>query len=202
MTGNSRASGLLALIALVSIAAGTLFAAARPPVARSDQPGEPTRLGPRHAASRPRAVLLQIFGGDRRAPQQEVSITTIFPERTFSVMADTDMEIGSEEELAAQVREIFSLESLVSLGSSHVSLPGGAALVDDGGVQMRVSIHGQQVSDGAVRLVISAAHGAEETVATSVIARVGKTIVLAGPSMGGDAAGEGVLFLCLTVLAP
>lgn len=187
------ASVLLAVVwsGAITIPGRVLFEEQR--AAAADAPGEAVRPGPDR-------ILVQIYRGRRMASDQEVSITTIFRPRSFVVLADADVSGGSEETLVAQVREIFSLGEVISLGSSIVPLAGGAALLDEDGHRLELRIEGHHVGDRAARLVVSALHDGREIVATSVIARTDKTIVLAGPGTGRAGSDEDINFVCLTPL--
>ena len=146
----------------------------------------------------PDHVLVQLFRGRTRATGQEVSITTIFRERSFTVLADADVTGGSEEDLKSRVREVFSLKELASLGSSIVPLSGGSAVLDDNGHRLEVRLEGQAVGGHAARLFVSESHDGEEVVASSVIAGSGKTVVLASPPVPVAAGGTEINFICLT----
>jgi len=161
------------------------------------QPAPPSgsrSYGPRP----PDHVLVQLFRGRTQATGQEISITTIFRERSFTVLGDADVTGGSEEELKSRVREVFSLKELASLGSSIVPLSGGSAVLDDNGHRLEVRVEGQPVGGHAARLLVSESHDGEEVVASSVIARSGKTVVLAGPPAPVAAGGTEINFVCLT----
>ena len=109
-----------------------------------------------------------------------------------------DVTGGSEEELKTQLREIFSLKELASLGSSIVSLAGGSAVLDDNGHRVEIHVEGQPVGLRAARLVVSQVNDGQEIVAGSVIARTGKTVVLAGPPADDATGGHEIAFVCLT----
>jgi hypothetical protein len=147
-------------------------------------------------------VMLQLFRGSTAGSHSEVSITTIFSARTFTVLADADLAQGAEDDLRSQVKEIFSLKEIVSLGSSMVPLAGGSALLDDDGRQVAIRIEGQPVGGRAVRLVVSQMRDGREDVATSVVARYGKTIVLAGPAPSAASGDQEIIFVCLTAISP
>ncbi len=147
-------------------------------------------------------VMLQLFRGSTAGSHSEVSITTIFRERTFTVLADADLAQGAQDDLRSQVKEIFSLKEIVSLGSSMVTLAGGSALLDDDGRQVAIRIEGQPVGARAVRLVVSQMRDGREDMATSVVARYGKTIVLAGPAPSAASGGKEIIFVCLTAISP
>jgi len=147
-----------------------------------------------------RPVLVRILRGLKSRSDQEVSITTMFRSPTFSVMADAEVAASSEAELLAHIREIFSLEEIASVGSSIVALPGGSAVLDDNGRQLEIRIQGERLGSRAVRLMVSQSWGGRQVVATSVIARAGKTIVLVGPATPGSQAGHEIDFVCLTPL--
>lgn len=158
----------------------------------------PNAAAPRPWLRPPDHVLVQLLRGRTRSSGQEISVTTIFRERSFTVLADADVRGGSEEELKTQVREIFSLKELASLGSSIVPLTGGSALLDDAGHRVAIHIEGQPVGGQAARLVVSEVYDGTEIVAGSVIARGGKTVVLAGPPAPGADGGQEIDFVCLT----
>ena len=160
---------------------------------------------PLPAAAAPAAedgVLVTMFRGRVLDSRQEVSITTIFREPSFTVLGDADLAFDSEDEIRAHVRDLFSLGEVVSQGSSRVALSGGSAmLLDEGGRHLaQIRVQGQRVGEHAVRLVVSEASGGKEVVATSVVARRGKTIVLAGPAAPGRDGAEEISLLCLTPL--
>ena len=142
------------------------------------------------------AVLVRMYRGRMQPALQEVSITTIFRDESFTVVGDEDITGDSDADLAAHLEKLFSLEEVVSLGSSLVPLSGGSALVNDG---WEIHVEGQRVGDRAVRLIVWKKRDGEGVVATSVITRRGKTIVLAGSSStrAGD---DGPYFVCLTPL--
>ena len=143
------------------------------------------------------AVLVRMYSGRVLPTTQEISVTEIFREPTFTVLADPAISQASEAELMAHAREIFSLAELSSLGSSIVSLTGGSAILNDGSRNLEIEIHGQYVSDDTVRLIVSRKRDGEEVVATSVVARRGKTVILVGTPApdGGD-----LPLICLTPL--
>ena len=150
----------------------------------------------------PGRILVQIFRGHTIASAQEVSITTIFRGRSFVVLADADLSGNPgnpDDELGSQVREIFSLGEVDSLASSVVPLPGGSALFDDGGGRhIEIRIEGHPLAGRAVRLVVSELRDGAEAVATSVVAKAGRTVVLAGPATDGNAGDQEINFVCLT----
>jgi len=146
--------------------------------------------------------MLQLFRGSTAGSHSEVSITTIFRELTFTVLADADLTQGAEDDLKSQVKEIFSLKEIVSLGSSMVALAGGSAVLDDDGRQVAIRIEGQPVGGRAVRLVVSQMRDGREEMATSVVARYGKTIVLAGPAPTAASRNKEIIFVCLTAILP
>ena len=150
------------------------------------------------SARPPDHVLVQLFRGRTQPSREEVSITTIFRERSFTVLGDADVAGGSEEELKSQVREVFSLKELSSLGSSIVSLSGGSAVLDENGHRVEIHVEGQPVGGQAARLVVSEVQDGQEVVASSVIARTGKTVVLAGPPAPKATGGREIDFVCLT----
>ncbi|HKY31276.1 MAG TPA: hypothetical protein VJV23_01985 [Candidatus Polarisedimenticolia bacterium] len=183
-------------------AVGTLRAPVEPvPEPRMIADCRPPSPSEALAPQRPDGVLVQIFRG-RATPRadREVSITTIFRERSFSVLTDAEAMIGSEEGLRERVRHLFSLAEVDSLGASLVDLPGGSAVLDDGGERVLVRLEGRPVGDHSVRLMVEASVAGEESVATSVIARHGRTVVLAGAAAGPGAADEVLRFICLTPL--
>lgn len=142
-------------------------------------------------------VLVRLFRGRTHASQEEVEITTIFHEPGFSVVADT-ATTGSDQGIQDHVKEVFSLREIASLGSSHIPLRGGSVIVDEAEHREEIRLSGQPVGRHAVRLVVSEAHDGREIVATSVIARRGRTVVLAGH--GARADDTDVTFICLTPL--
>jgi hypothetical protein len=143
----------------------------------------------------PQQILVQIFRARPLTAGGGVEVTTIFRGPSFTVLADSVGVIGSEDALRERVRDLFSLEQVDSIGSSLVDLPGGSALLDDGGRPLEVRLSGQPVGDRALRLVVAASLDGTGTVSTSVIARQGKTIVLAGQPSATE---PHVRFLCLT----
>ncbi|HET9482089.1 MAG TPA: hypothetical protein VFP98_10065 [Candidatus Polarisedimenticolia bacterium] len=148
-------------------------------------------------------ILVQVLRGSMVDSAQEITVTTIFREQSFSVLAGAELAGASEDELRAHVRDIFSLKEVTSLGTSVVPLSGGEALLDDGR-RLRVRIRGESMGDRAFRLVVSEVRDGKETVASSVIAREGRTVVLAGPPAAGEpgrGADGAVSFLCLTPIA-
>jgi hypothetical protein len=154
----------------------------------------------------PGSVLVQVLRGSASSPapriapeaSQEISVTTIFRERSFTVLADPDMAAGSEEQLKAHLARIFSLRQVDSLSNSLVPLAGGSAVLEVGGHRVQIRIAGQLVGDLASRLEVSEVRDGEEVVASSVIARQGKTIVLVGPAAPGRRGDQEVSFICLT----
>lgn len=145
-------------------------------------------------------ILMQIYRGDIRTTPREVSTTTIFRENSLTERDGVDPARLSGEDVIDQVREIFSLEEVSSLGSSVVPLFSGVALVDDEGSEARIRLTGQAVDEHSVRLVISQQRDGEEDFATSVVARYGKIVMLAGPTSRSDGR-DVMLFICLTPLS-
>ncbi|HZI92840.1 MAG TPA: hypothetical protein VFE84_01240 [Patescibacteria group bacterium] len=197
---------LLATVACAVVAASA--AALSSPARLAPSKAVEQRLGPafvaftppdpRPLARPPDHVLVQLFRGRTQPSREEVSITTIFRERSFTVLGDADVAGGSEEDLKSQVREVFSLRELSSLGSSIVALSGGSAVLDDNGHRVEIHVEGQPVGGQAARLVVSEVQDGQEIVASSVIARMGKTVVLAGPPASGATGGREIDFVCLT----
>jgi hypothetical protein len=142
-------------------------------------------------------VLMQIYRGDMKASSREVSTTTIFREHSVTGADGADSARLPGEDVSDQVREIFSLEAVSSLGSSMVRLFGGVAVVDDEGSEVRIQMTGQPVDEHSVRLVIAQRRDGEEYFATSIVARYGKTVMLAGPT-SRSAGRDVMLFVCLT----
>jgi hypothetical protein len=190
-----------ALVATVLAAAAVTALAMAPPrlsipppvLPPAWQPADPP--DPVLAQGGPDRILVQIFRARPLSTGEGVEVTTIFRGPSFTVLADSDGMIGSEAALREGVRDLFSLEQVDSIGSSLVDLPGGSALLDDGGRLLKVRVSGQPVGDRALRLVVSASLDGAGTVSTSVIARQGKTIVLAGQPSPAE---PHVRFLCLT----
>jgi len=189
---------LLTLTVAGAVAAVSL--STRPPAL--DPPDMPVRF----IASVPPAphpggtVLLQVFRGRMRSTRSEISVSTIFRGASFSVVADPEIAGGSEPELIKHLKELFSLKEVVSLGSGRVELAGGSAVMDDDGHSLEIRVEGQPTGRNAVRLIVSQSRDGDEIVATSVIARHGKTVVLAGPSAPGVDGDGGISFVCLTAL--
>jgi hypothetical protein len=184
---------------LLAVRAGAISPAAR--VFFGDSPS-PAKAAPEPSAARtgPHRLLVQLFRGRTLASAQEVSITTIFRPRSFVVLADADVTGGSEQALISQVGEIFSLGEVVSLGSSIVPLSGGAALLDDDGDRIELRLEGHALGGRAARVVVSELRDGLEVVATSVIARSGKTVVLAAPATARARGDQQIIFVCLTPL--
>lgn len=153
------------------------------PAAAAVAPGDPGR------------VLVQIFRGRARSVDGAVEVATIFRDPGFALLADAPVMVESEEALQARVRDLFSLDEVDLVGSSLVPLPGGAAVMDDGGRRVKVRVEGERVGHRALRLVIGASLDGSGEVTTSVIAREGHTVLLAGQPSAGH-----VSFLCLTPL--
>lgn len=169
------------------------------PAAAQEPPGG-TVAGPAIDRRESGRVLMQIYRGDIKTTSREVSTTTIFRDHSLIAGDGVDAARLSGEDVIDQVREIFSLEEVSSLGSSMVPLFGGVAVVDDDGREARVRLMGQPVDEHSVRLVISQQRDGEEDFATSVIARYGKTLMLAGPTSRSDGR-DVMLFVCLTPLS-
>ena len=150
---------------------------------------------PAAAAGEPGRVLVQIFRGRARADDGGVEVATIFRDQGFAVLADEPVMVESEQALQDRVRDLFSLDEVDLVGSSLVPLPGGAAVMDDGGRRVQVSVEGTRVGHRALRLVIGASLDGSGEVTTSVIAREGRTVLLAGQPSAGN-----VSFLCVTPL--
>jgi hypothetical protein len=195
----AQAGLLFATTLALAVWAGATSPASRVIFQDSDSPsqGAPT---PSAARTGPHRLLVQLFLGRTIASAQEVSITTIFRPRSFVVLADADVTGGSEQALISQVREVFSLGEVVSLGSSIVPLSGGAAMLDDDGDRIELRLQGHALGERAVRLVVSELRDGQEVVATSVIARSGKTVVLAGPAAARARGDQEINFVCLTPL--
>ena len=132
------------MTALAVILTAAAVAAAIGPAVRFVLPPDVrdvSQLMPRSGPAGPARLLVQIFRGHTVSTGQEISITTIFRERSFVVLADADLTGNPDEELGSQVREIFSLREVDSLASSVVPLAGGSALFDDGsgrGIEIRI----------------------------------------------------------------
>jgi len=195
---------VLSLSLLVALTA----AGAATAVSLSNRPKsiEPPETAPRFVPTAPaapstdKAVLLRVFRGRTRTTRSEISVSTIFRGPSFSVLADPDITGSTEQELTAHLKEIFSLKEVVSLGSGRVELAGGSAVMDDDGHSLEIHVEGQPAGRNTVRLMVSQTRDGAEVVATSVIARHGKTVVLAGPSASGSGDDGGVSFVCLTPL--
>lgn len=185
---------LLSCLGIAALASGTALARLAPSRAAGEPPALAAPSQPGHGP-----ILVQMFRGQMLASEQEVSITTIFRAPTFAVLADAELTEGTEEALMAQVRDTFSLREMTSLGSSLVSPEGGSAILDDNGRRFEIRIQAEPVGSRARRLVVSAIQQGVEVVATSVIARAGRTIVLAGPA-GPSRPHQEIDFICLTLL--
>lgn len=184
------------LLLVAAAAAGAIDPAAR--LARAARTGAQDSEARHAEPAGPGRLLVQIFRGHTVPTSQEVSITTIFRERSFVVLADAELT-ANPEELGSQVRELFSLREVDSLASSVVPLAGGSALLDDGGGRdIEIRIEGRPLAGRAVRLVVTELRDGSEAVATSVITRAGKTVVLAGPATDGNAGDQEINFVCLT----
>ena len=201
------AVGSAALLALFALAASAAVISS-PDRQAPQVPAPPqTPAASAYPLRPPDHVLVQLFRGRTRATGEEINITTIFRERSFTVLGDADVTGGSEEELKARVREVFSLKELASLGSSIVPLGaadgdnggnGASAVVDDNGHRIEVRVEGQAIGGLSARLLVSESHDGREVVASSVIARSGKTVVLAGPPATLPSGGTEINFVCLT----
>ncbi len=138
------------------------------------------------------AVVVRMFQGRLLSSENEVEVTTIFPGPGFTMVPDAgeaDPRRDATDEadgIADHLRGIFSLGEVRALGASRVPLTGGSALVHEGDAITEIRLQGRPVGLTAVRLVVSQRRDGEEVMATSVLARRGKTIVLAGASGGGD----------------
>jgi len=186
-------AAVAALFVLIALCTAAIDSPAAPTLAPAGPDTKTARFHP------PDHVLVQLFRGRTQPSPQEISVTTIFRERSFTVLGDADVTGGSEEELKTRLLEIFSLKELSSLGSSIVALAGGSAVLDDDGHRFEVHVEGQPVGGNAARLVVSESHDGTELVASSVIARTGKTVVLAGPPAPAGS-GREINFVCLTPL--
>lgn len=200
MRGPSRAQyvAFTIMAGFITMAVAELGHGTRDPSATADAPARSFSATRAPAAAASDAILVRMFRGHMGQSSQEVSITTIFREPTFTVL-DEASDDDSEELLRQHIKEIFSLAKIASLGSSTVSLAGGSVFLDEGSRVTRIHVTGQAVGSGAVRIVVSQANQGAEMVATSVIARRGRTAVLAGTSEGAARAGD-LLFICLTPL--
>jgi len=156
-----------------------------------------------HAVSRDAAVvsgairadepqgLIRMFRGRLIPSTQEVEVTTFFRDPGFLLLSGADgagaQDAGLDEEIVAHARGVWSLGEVTPLGASRMSLAGGAVVVDGGPHLMRLTIEGQPVGPDSARLLVSQSNEGKEVVATSVVARRGRTIILAGgrnPSEG------------------
>lgn len=183
---------LLVLAAAAAIAALSLPAGGSLPSGRVDPPV--TRPGAEPAAS----ILVELLRGTAQSTAPEVSITTIFRDQTFTLLAGDAPDGRAQEDLHRHIREMFGLAELTSLGSSLVPMAGGSAILDVEGGRIEFRIDGQPMSDRIYRLVVSERRGGREEVATSVLARRGRTVVLAGPTTPHPGEGPGFSFVCLT----
>jgi len=150
------------------------------------------------------SVLVRMFRGRLLASPDEVEVTTIFPGPGFTVLSDVTLEVdpfdatdAEIEEITAHLRGIFSLGQVTSLGSSRVALRGGSAMVNEGPRVTGIRLEGHPVGLTAARLVVTETRDGAEVMATSVLARRGKTIVLAGAS---EDSGDDLLLVSLTPL--
>ncbi len=162
-----------------------------------ESPGAREAIPAREDASP--VVLVSLLRGERGPRDAEVHVTTVFGERSFVLPAGEDAGAPTEDEVAAQARTVFSLRSVAPLGSSILPLSGGTALLEDSGRRASIRIEGTRAGAGSVRLVVTLMQDGREPVATSVVALIGRAVVLTGPD---PAAAEGSLFLVrLTPLA-
>lgn len=143
-------------------------------------------------------IEVEILSGRLSAGEDEVSITTIFREDTFTLLATETPDGGARELLHRHVRELFSLEEVVSLGASRVPLTGGSAIFEADGERMEIHVQGQMAGGQMVRLVVSNVRNGQEEVATSVLARRGRTVVLTAPGPANAGREARMTFVCLT----
>ncbi|HEY3176436.1 MAG TPA: hypothetical protein VGK94_11840 [Candidatus Polarisedimenticolia bacterium] len=191
-----RAGLLFCATAALAVWAGTM-----PPTGRV-LPQDPLTAPPgrRAVPPGPDRLLVQLFRGRAFSTRQEVTTTTILRPRSFALPGDADVAGGSQEALISQLREVFSLDDVTSLGSTIVPLSGGAALLDDDGHRIELRLEGHAVGGRAARIVVWELHDGREVVASSVIARSGRTVVLAGPPAAAGDSDQEVSFVCLTPL--
>ncbi len=199
MTRRALYLSLLLALTAAGAAAGVSLSTRPEPI---EPPDIPTRfIAPTSPAPlTDQAVLLRVLRGRTQPTRSEISVSTIFRGPSFSVVADPDITGNTEQELIAHLKDIFSLQEVVSLGSGRVELAGGSAVMDDDGHSIEIRVEGQPAGRNTVRLMVSQTRDGVEVVATSVIARHGKTVVLAGPGSSGTPDYDGISFVCLTPL--
>jgi len=151
--------------------------------------------------------LVRVYRGRLLPSTQEVEVTTFFRDREFLLIDEADaseqQDGGLEDEIVAHARRVYSLGEVTSLGGSRMALTGGAVVVDGGPHLTRLSIEGRPVGRDAAQLLVSQSNDGREIVATSVIARRGRTIILAGgggASRGSDTREDEILLVAFTLL--
>ena len=202
-----RASLAICLAALLSLAlawgqrGAHLPGASVPMTPRAAALSEPQRAAVSAAASEaPQRVLLRLFRGRREPAGQDVSVTTLLGPGVPTVVVDPELAEATDDDLRAQLRSVFSMSQVLALGSTITELAGGRALLDDGvGLPLEISIAGQPATARAARLVLSLRRAGRELIATSLVVRSGRTVIVAGPQ--GDAStGDDLIFVAVTVI--
>lgn len=147
--------------------------------------------------------LIRMFRGRLIPSTQEVEVTTFFRDAGFLLLSGADgtgaQDAGLEDEIVAHARGVWSLGEVTPLGASRMSLSGGAVVVDGGPHSTRLTIEGEPVGPDSVRLRVSQSNEGKEVVATSVVARRGRTIILAGGGSSGSSDDE-LLLVAFTLL--
>ncbi len=156
------------------------------------------------AASAPRhQVLLRFFRG-RSEKRNEVNVTTLLGAGGPPIVETPDITAASpaasDDELRGQLAAAFSLPEVVALGSAVTSFGGGRALLDDdAGLPLEVRIDGRQAGSHSVLLILSLRRGGREELATSLMVRSGRTVIVAGPQSPPED-GECLILIAVTVI--
>jgi hypothetical protein len=175
-----RAGIAVGLAALLSLAlAWGQRGALRPGIS---VPAMPSAAAGAAATEAPQRVLLRLFRGRREPAPQDVSVTTLLGPGMPTVVVDPDLAQATDDDLRAQLASVFSMSQVLALGSTVTDLAGGRALLDDDmGLPLEVSIEGHPAAARSARLVLSLRRAGRELIATSLVARSGRTVNVAGP---------------------
>jgi hypothetical protein len=196
-----RALVAISLAALLSLAlAWGQRSALRPAVTVPALPHATASPAGAAAAEAPRRVLLRLFRGRREPAPQDVSVTTLLGPGMPTVVVDPDLAQATDDDLRAQLASVFSMSQVLALGSTITDLAGGRALLDDDmGQPLEISIEGQPTAARSARLVLSLRRAGRELIATSLVVRSGRTVIVAN-RQDETAPGDELIFVAVTVI--
>jgi hypothetical protein len=199
-----RALGAIFLAALLSLALAWGQRGVQPPGSAAPGPARAAAsmaaVDLRAALEAPQRVLLRLFRGRREPAPQDVSVTTLLGPGMPTVVVDPELAQATDDDLRAQLASVFSMSQVLALGSTITELAGGRALLDDDmGLPLEISIEGHPAAARAARLVLSLRRDGRELIATSLVVRAGRTVIVAGPQ-DASSPGDSLIFVAVTVI--